>query len=230
MAYQLRSRKDPASLESQEQTDTSEGNLAEMQVTTSGQTIVVPPQLSDTEQIALPVTEASPSQATLSASMKPETVSTSSVDFEGPIRFDPGLGSAAVSVGALLPADTVGPPSAVIAGHDATLIGSQIQQLDDTIDTSSLSLVHDSQEVKHTTPAGTTILTVGRINPAAKKQQTRKLFYRKDDRAMNPNLGKEEAVGVANGIPFERALVISYRPSSYFSSILTRSRDIAAFV
>jgi len=89
--------------------------------------------------------------------MKPETVSTSSLDFEGPTRFDPGLGSAAMPVGALPPADTVGPSSAVIAGRDATLIGNQTQQLYDTIDTSSLSLAYDSQEVKHTTPTGTTL-------------------------------------------------------------------------
>jgi len=158
MAYQLRSRKDPASLDIQEQTDTPEGNPTETQVSTSSQTIVVPPQLSDIEQIALPVTEASPSQATPSASTKPEAVSTSSLDFEGPTRFDPGLGSAAMSVGALPPADMVGPPSAVVAGRDTTLIGNQTQQLYDTIDAFSLSLVHDSQEVKHTTPAGTTLL------------------------------------------------------------------------
>jgi len=158
MAYQLRSRKDPASLDIQEQTDTPEGNLTEIQVTTPSQLMVVPPQLSETEHTALPVTEASLSQITPSASTKPETVSTSSLDFEGPTRFDPGLVSAAVSVGALPPADTVGPPSAVIAGRDASLIGNQTPQLYDTIDTSSLCLVHDSQEVKHTTPPGTTLV------------------------------------------------------------------------
>jgi len=156
MAYQLRSRKDPASLETQEQTDTLEGNLTETQVTTTGQTMVVPPQLSDIEQTALPVTEASLSQTISSISTKLETVSTSSLDIEGPTRFDPGLGSAAMSVGAP-PADTVGPPSAVIAGRDASFIGNQTPQLYDTIDASSLSLAHDSQEVKHTTPAGTTL-------------------------------------------------------------------------
>jgi len=116
MAYQLRSRKDPASLDVQEQTDTPEDNPTETQVTTPSQTMVVPSQLSDTEQIALPVTEASLPQTMSSISAKLETVSTSSLDFEGPTRFDPGLGSAAVTVGAPPPADTVGPPSAVIAG------------------------------------------------------------------------------------------------------------------
>jgi len=60
MSYQLRSRKDPASLDMQEHTDTTEGNLAEIQITTSSQTLVVPPQLSDVEQIALPMAEANP--------------------------------------------------------------------------------------------------------------------------------------------------------------------------
>ena len=83
MAYQLRSRKDPASLEIQEQTDTPEGNPTETQVTTSSQPMFVPPQLSDTEHIALPVTEDSLSQTTLSIPTKPETVSISSL--EGPI-------------------------------------------------------------------------------------------------------------------------------------------------
>jgi len=157
MAYQLRSRKDPASLEPQEQTDTSGDNLTGIQITTPSQALVVPPQLSNIEQIALPMTEANPSQATLSASTKPETAFTFSSDFEGPTRFDPDLGSTAVPVGALSPADAVGPPSTVMSGRDTTLIGNQTQQLYDTIDTSSLSLIHDSQEVKHTTP-GTTIL------------------------------------------------------------------------
>ena len=47
----------------------------------------------------------------------------------------------------------------------------------------------------------------------------------------NPNHGEGEAVG-AGMVPFERALVSSYGPSivSYFSSIFTRFRDVAAFV
>ena len=156
MSYQLRSRKDPASLDTQEQTDTLEGNLAEIQVATSSPTLVVPPLLSDVEQMALPVTEGNPTQAIPSTSSKPEIVSTSSSDFEGPTRFDAGLGSATVSVGALPPAGTVGPPSAVMSCRDTSYIGNQPQLLYDTIDTSSLSLVHDSQEVKHTNTTGTT--------------------------------------------------------------------------
>jgi len=181
MAYQLRSRKDPASLESQEQTDTPVGNLTETQVTTLSQTMFVPPQLSETEHVALPVTEADLTQTLSDVPSKPEIVATPPLDIEGPTRLDPGLGSAALSVGATLtgahvtaqqlvtahasavisyqcpPADTVGPPSAVIAGRDAAFIGNQTQQLYGTIDTLSLSLLHDSQEVKHTIQAGTTL-------------------------------------------------------------------------
>jgi len=153
MAYQLRSRKDPTSLDTQEQTDAAEGNPAEIPITTSSQTLVVPPQLSMLEQIALPMAEANPFQATSSIPTKPETVS----DLEGPTRFDPDLGSAPVSVGVLPPADTVGPPSTVMSGRDDTLTGNQPPQLYDTIDASSLYLIHDSQEVKHTKQAGTTL-------------------------------------------------------------------------
>jgi len=154
MSYQLRSRKDPASLDTQEQTDTSEGNLAEIQITTPSQTLVVSSQLSILERIALPMAEANLSQATLSTSTKPEAIS----DLEGPTRFDPDLGSAPVSVGVLPPADTVGPPSTVMFGRDAALIGNQPPQLYGTVDASSLSLIHDSQEVKHTNKQDTTIL------------------------------------------------------------------------
>ena len=181
MAYQLRSRKDPTSLDIQEQTDTPEGNLTEIQVTTPSQIMVVPPQLSETEHTALPVTEASLPQTIPSIPVKPETVSIPPLDTEGPTRFDPGLGSATLSVKSAstgtpfitqrtapaqasasmsyqyLPTDTVGPPSTVITSRDASLIGNQAQQLYETIDTSSLSLAHDSQEVKHTIQAGTTL-------------------------------------------------------------------------
>jgi len=157
MSYQLRSRKDPVSLDMQEQTDTSEGNLIGIQITTPSQTLVVPPQLSDVEQIALSMAEANPLQAAPSAFAKPETVSTSLSDFEGPTRFDPDLGSAAAPAGALPPADAVGPPSTVMSGRDVTPTGNQTQQFYDTIDASSLSLIHDRQEVKHTSTAGTTL-------------------------------------------------------------------------
>jgi len=155
MSYQLRSRKDPASLNTQEQTDIAEGNLAEILTTTSSQTLVVPPQLSVEEQIALPMAEANPFQTTSSIPTKPETVS----DLEGPIRFDPDLSSAPVSVGGVPPADTVGPPSTVMSGRDAASTGNQPPQLYATVDASSLYLIHDRQEVKHTTQAGTTLVS-----------------------------------------------------------------------
>ena len=106
------------------------------------------------EQIALPMAEANPFQAILSTSTKPETVS----NLTGPTRFDPDLGSAPVSVGVLSPTDTVGPPSTVMSGRDAALVGNQPPQLYDTMDTSSLAFIHDRQEVKHTIHTGTTVL------------------------------------------------------------------------
>jgi len=180
MAYQLRSRKDPATTETQEQTDTPVGNPTETQVTTLSQAMFVPPLLSEQEHIALPIAEASPPQIMSNISTKPETVTNPQLDAEGPTRLDPGLGSATLSVGTAftgthsttqqlapaqasasisyqyLPADTVGPPSAVIASCDISLTGNQPSQLYETIDTSYLSLLHDSQEVKHITQAGTT--------------------------------------------------------------------------
>jgi len=112
-------------------------------------------------------------------SIKPETITNPQLDIEGPTRLDPGLGSATLSVGMastgthitsqqLAPAqasavtvcqypltDTVGPPSAVIASHDISLAGNQPTQFYETVDTLSLSLLHDSQEVKQQT-TGTT--------------------------------------------------------------------------
>jgi len=159
MTYQLRSRKDPTVPETQEQTDIPVEHLAEIQVTTNSQTMFVPPQLSDTEYEALPLAEASQTQPQtgLSISTKPEMLSNPQLDTRGPTRLDPGLGSATVSVGTLPPADTVGPPSTVMASRDTLPIGNQTPPFYDTIDTSSLSLVHDSKEVKHTIQAGTTI-------------------------------------------------------------------------
>jgi len=157
MSYQLRSRKDPATTETQEQPDTPVGNPTEIQVTTPSQTMFVPPLLSDQEHIALPIAEASHSQIMSDISTNPEIDANSSLDLKGPTRFDPDLGSATVPVGTLPPADTVGPPSTVMSGRDISLTGNLSSQLYETIDTSSLSLLHDSQEVKHTYTTGTTI-------------------------------------------------------------------------
>ena len=180
MAYQLRSRKDPATIETLEQPDTPVGNPTEIQVTTPSQTMFVPPLLSKQEHIALPIAEASQPQSMSDISTKPETVPNPQLDTEGPTRLDPGLGSVTLSVGPALtgilttipqvapaqasasmsyqyfPTDTVGPSSTVIACRDISLIGNQPSQLYETIDPLSLSLLHDSQEVKHTIQAGTT--------------------------------------------------------------------------
>jgi len=182
MAYQLRSRKDPTVPETQEQTNTPVEHLTGIQVTTISQTMFVPPQLNDMEHEALPLAEASRTQPQTgpSASTKPEMLSNPQLDTRGPTRLDPGLGSATLSVGAtptgthlatqqlapaqpsavisyqFSPADTVGPPSTVMASRDTLPTGNQTPPLYDTIDTSSLSLVHDSKEVKHTQQAGTT--------------------------------------------------------------------------
>ena len=102
MSYQLRSRKDPATTETQGQPDTPFGNPTEIQVTTPSQTMFVPSLLSDQEHIALPIVEASQSQIMSDIS----TNASSLLDLKGPTRFDPDLGSATVPVGTLLPADT----------------------------------------------------------------------------------------------------------------------------
>jgi len=156
MAYQLRSRRDTIAAETQEHPDTPVDNPTEIQVTTPGQTMFVPPLLSEQEYIALPIAEASQSQILSDISTNPETETNPLLELKGPTRFDPDLGSATVSVGTLLPADTVGPPSTVMSSRDISLTGNQSSQLYETIDTSSLSLIHDSQEVKHTHTTGTT--------------------------------------------------------------------------
>jgi len=125
MSYQLRSRKDPATTETQEQPDTPAGNPTEIQVTTPSQIMFVPPLLSDQEHIALPKAEASQSQIMSDTSTNPEILTNPSLDFKGPTRFDPDLGSATVSVGTLPPADTVGPPTAVMSSRDISLTGNQ---------------------------------------------------------------------------------------------------------
>jgi len=172
MAYQLRSRKDPTTTETQEQTDTLVGDPTEIQVTTSSPTMFVPPQLSEQEHIALPIAEASQFQSMSDIPTKPEAITNPQLDIEGPTRLDPGLGSATLSAGMastgtpsttqqLAPAEasavtlyqyplteTVGPPSAVIASRDISLTGNQTTQFYGTIDTPSHSISHDSQEVK----------------------------------------------------------------------------------
>jgi len=181
MACQLRSRKDPAVTKIQEQTDTLAEHPTEIQVTTFSQTMFVPPQLSDTEHVALLLAEANQSQTTLDISTKPEMPINPQLDTEGPTRLDPGLGSATLSAGITLtgthlttqtlaptqasaatpgqfpPTDTVGPPSAVSYGRDIPITGNQTSQLDETIYSTSSHIMSDSQEVKHIIQASTTI-------------------------------------------------------------------------
>jgi len=105
MAYQLRSRRDPVTTESQEHTDTPVSNPTEQQVTTQSQTMFVPPQLSEIQHVALPTSEANQTQTISDISAKPETETTQQLETVGPTRLDPGLGSAA------FPART--PPSGI---------------------------------------------------------------------------------------------------------------------
>jgi len=97
MANQLRSRKDLATTDSQEQTDIPVSNLTEQQVTTQSQTLFVPPQLSETQSVALPTSEDNQTQFISDTSLKPEMETTTPLDTLGPTRQDPGLDSAALS-------------------------------------------------------------------------------------------------------------------------------------
>jgi len=181
MAYQLRSRRDPVSTESQEQTDTLGDNLTEHQVTTPSQTLFIPPQLSETQTAALTTAEANRAQTVIDISTKPDVETTQQLDTVGPTRFDLGLDSAILTASTpptgthstsqqLAPAQAsafisaqsslageFGPPSSVIASRDTSLVGNQPQQLHETIYSSSPSTQHDSQEVKQTTEAGITL-------------------------------------------------------------------------
>ena len=58
MAYQLRSRGDPVTAESQEQTDTPKEYLAEHQVTTHSHVEFISSQLSTIQSVAAATTEA----------------------------------------------------------------------------------------------------------------------------------------------------------------------------
>ena len=55
------------------------------------------------------------------------------------------------------PAEEVGPPSSVVDSRDISQIASQTQRIYASIETSSLFSPHDSQEVKQTYTAGTTL-------------------------------------------------------------------------
>ena len=180
MAYQLRSRGDPVTTESLEQTDTLGEHLTEHQVTTPSQTMFIPQQLSETQSVAAATAETNRAQTTLDISTKPDAEIPPQLDTEGPTRFDPDLDSATLTARTPLTgihttsqqlapvqasafisaqsslAEEVGLPSSVIASRDYISTTNQTQQLHDTIDSLLLLSQHDSKEVKHTTHAGIT--------------------------------------------------------------------------
>ena len=175
MAYQLRSRGDPVTTESQEQTDISGEHLTEHQVTTPSQIEFIPSQLSTTQSVAAATAEANRALTTPDISTKPDVETHPQLDIQGPTRPDPDLDSAPST--ASLPSSTgthlttqqlapaqasafisaqsslaeeVGPPSTVSASRDYISTTNVTPQLYDTIN-SLLSLSkHDRQEVKQT--------------------------------------------------------------------------------
>jgi len=181
MAYQLRSRGDPVTTESQEQTDISGEHLTEHQVTTPSQIEFIPQQLSTTQFVAAATAEANRALITPDISTKPDVEIHPQLDTEGPTRFDPDLDSAPST--ASLPstgiypttqqlapvpasafisaqsslAEEVGPPSSVSASRDYISTTNQTPPLYDTINSLLLLSQHDRKEVKQTTPAGITL-------------------------------------------------------------------------
>ena len=157
MAYQLRSRGDPVSTESQEPTDISVEHLAEHQVTTPSQVKFIPPQLSITQSVATATAEANRASTTSDISTKPDAEIRSHLDIQGPTRPDPDLDSAPSTASPsftgihpttqqLAPAqasafisaqsslaEEVGPPSSVDASRDYISTTNQTPQLYDTI-------------------------------------------------------------------------------------------------
>jgi len=183
MTYQLRSRGDPVTTESQEQTDISGEFLTEHQVTTPSQIEFIPSQLSITQSVAAATAEANCALTTPDISTKPDVEIHPRLDIQGPTRPDPDLDSAPStaspsSMGTysttqqLAPAqasafisaqsslaEEVGPPSTVSASRDYISTTNQTPQLYDTINSLLLLSQHDRQEVKQTTQHGITIIT-----------------------------------------------------------------------
>ena len=181
MAYQLRSRGDPVTTESQEQIDASVEHPTEPQVTTPSQIKFIPQQLSITQSVATATAEANRALITSDITTEPDVESHPQLDIQGPTRFDPDLDSAPST--ASLPstgihhttqplapaqasafisaqptlAEEVGPPSSVIASRDYISTTNQTPQVHDTIDSLLLLSQHDRKEVKLTKPAGITL-------------------------------------------------------------------------
>ena len=156
MAYQLRSRKDPATTELQEQTDTSVEHPTEHQVTTSSQIKFIPQQLSKIQSVAIATAEANRALTTSDISTEPDVEIHPLLDTQGPTRFDPDLGSAPLTAQPSL-AEEIGPPSTASASRDHTYTANHSLQLHDTIDSLFLLSQHGSQEVKQTKTTGITI-------------------------------------------------------------------------
>jgi len=123
MAYQLRARKDLTTAESQERTDIPVSNLTEQQVTVQSQTLFVPPQLSETQSVALPTSETNLTQSISDITAKPEMETTTPLDTLGPTRQDPGLDSAALS--ARTPSTDTYTPSQQLAPTQASAFNPQ---------------------------------------------------------------------------------------------------------
>ena len=175
MAYQLRSRRDPVTTESQEQTDIPEEYLTELQVTTPSHVEFISSQLSTIQSVAATTAEANCALITSDMSTNPDVETHPPLDIQGPTRPDPDLDSApstaspsstgihlttqqlapaqaSASISAQFSlAEEVGPPSSVIASCDYIPTTNQTQQLHDTIDSLLLLSQHDSKEVKHNT-------------------------------------------------------------------------------
>jgi len=181
MTYQLRSRGDPVTTESQEQTDTPGEYLSEHQVTTHSHVEFIPQQLSTIQSVATATAEANHASTTSDISTKPDVDIHPQLDTQGPTRPDPDLDSAPstaspsstgthLTIQLLAPAqasasisaqsslaEEVGPPSTVSASRDYISTTNQTPQLYDTINSLLLLSPHDRPEVKQTTQHGITL-------------------------------------------------------------------------
>jgi len=175
MTYQLRSRGDPVTTESQEQTDTSREYLTEHQVTTTSHVEFISSQLSTTQSVATATAEANRALTTSDISTKSDVETHPQLGTEGPTRPDPDLDSAPSTASLLSTgthptiqqpapaqasafisaqsslAEEVGPPSTVSASRDYISTTNETPQLYDTINSLLLLSQHDSKEVKQTT-------------------------------------------------------------------------------
>jgi len=172
MAYQLRSRGDPVSTVSQEQTDTPGEYLTEHPVTTPSHVEIISSQLSTIQSVATAMAEANRALVTADISTKPDVEIHRQLDIQGPARPDPDLDSAPstaslpstgthLTTQQLAPAqasacisaqsslaEEVGPPSTVSASRDYISTTNETPPLYDTITSLLLLSQHDRQEVK----------------------------------------------------------------------------------